>query len=41
MIEFMKVESVIPEPQFYNQVNKFALSISLAEMIQETLAKLA
>ena len=40
MIEFMKVESVIPEPQFYNQVNKFALSISLAEMIQETLAKL-
>lgn len=40
MIEFMKVESVIPESQFYNQVNKFALSISLAEMIQETLAKL-
>ena len=40
MIEFMKVESIIPESQFYNQVNKFALSISLAEIIQETLAKL-
>lgn len=40
LIEFMRIESVIPEASFYQQVNKFTLSLPLAETIQETIARL-
>ena len=36
----MRIESVIPEASFYQQVNKFTLSLPLAETIQETIARL-
>ena len=40
LIEFMKIESVIPESSFYQQINKLTISLLLTETIQETIAKL-
>jgi len=40
LIEFMRIESVLPESSFYQQVNKFTLSLPLAETLQETIARL-
>lgn len=40
LIEFMKIEAVYPESQFYKLVNKFILSLPLHELDQQTLAKI-
>jgi DNA polymerase-3 subunit alpha len=40
LIEFMRIESVLPDSSFYQQVHKFTLSLPLAETLQETIARL-
>lgn len=40
LIEFMKIESVIPESNFFQQANKFTISLLLSETNQETIARL-